>query len=164
MAITDNVETERKFLVRPDLLETLTEGSSIVQGYFRSEGRASIRVRLTPASGISTLTIKGPRVGFSRVEYEHNLPDEVAQLMFEACGSRTVEKTRHPLAGPDGKMWVIDVFHGANEGLVLAELELQDSRETFTQPDWVTDEVTDDDRYYNEYLADYPYKDWAEFA
>ena len=96
MAITDNVETERKFLVRPDLLETLTEGSSIVQGYFRSEGRASIRVRLTPASGISTLTIKGPRVGFSRVEYEHNLPDEVAQLMFEACGSRTVEKTRPP--------------------------------------------------------------------
>lgn len=164
MASKENIEIERKFLVRPELLDALTEGTSIVQGYFRSAGRASIRVRLTPATGISTLTVKGPRAGSARVEYEHNLPDEVAELMFEACGSRTVEKTRHPVAGPDGKMWVVDVFHGPNTGLVLAELELQDSRDAFELPDWALTEVTEDDRYYNEYLADNPYSDWAESA
>jgi adenylate cyclase len=97
-----------------------------------------------------------------RRELETGIEQDMAEMLIAACGERRiVEKMRHGHLGDDGKVWVIDVFSGANAGLVLAEIELGHQGETFEQPLWAILDVTQDERYYNEYLADHPYSTWA---
>lgn len=160
MPSPNDIEIEHKFLVDELFTRELTEGKSITQGYLTSHGPASVRVRLIPSAGISTFTVKGPRRGDARLEYEIPVPEGMAELLLEACGGRIIEKQRFAVPGPDGKLWVVDVFHGANEGLVLAEIELDRSGEMFELPEWVRGEVTEDERYYNEFLADHPFTTW----
>jgi len=151
-------EIERKFLVRESPVTSETPGTGLVQGYLPLGSDAlSVRVRLTPDAGY--LTIKGPREGRIRSELECEIPLDMCEILVGLCGERLVTKTRYPIFS-GGRVWVVDIFQDRNSGLVLAEIELSDPLEEFVLPSWCGREVTDDERYYNPYLASTPYCDW----
>ncbi len=153
---TSGVEQERKFLV-DDVAAALAgagPGEHLVQGYLDQAGGQSVRVRCWPDEGRAVLTVKGPRQGMARREAECPVTAEVADLLLTACGTRVVDKTRHHLAvAGDGVEWVLDVFHGRHDGLVLAEAELTADDGVIAPPPWCGADVTEDERYYNEALA-----------
>ena len=153
---TDGIERERKFLV-DDLdaaLAVADAGEHLVQGYLDQAGSQSVRIRCWPEEGRAVLTVKGPRAGMARQEAECPVTSEVAELLLAACGTRVVDKTRHHLAvAGDGVEWVLDVFHGRHDGLVLAEAELTADDGVIASPPWCSADVTEDERYYNEALA-----------
>ena len=122
------------------------------------DGACSIRVRI--AEDKANLNIKGATLGVVRTEYEYPLPlqDAVEMLDNFTLGSQIV-KIRH-FVRYSGHLWEIDVFEGSNEGLIVAEIELDDIDEIFSLPSWVGKEVSDDKRYYNVYLAHHPYSEW----
>lgn len=158
----DGFERERKFLV-PDAAVALggrAKGRHIAQGYLENASGLSVRVRLVPARNWFSLTVKGSRTGMTRREAECAIDPDVAELLYQACGRHVIDKTRYDLAGDDAMAWTLDVFHEANAGLVLAEIELASEGAEFDLPSWCGDEVTDDDRYYNEYLAQHPFSTW----
>lgn len=157
----DGFEHERKFLVAdPDLALADAEGVRIAQGYLESAAGLSVRVRLVPARDRFTLTVKGARQGITRREAECAIDRDVADLLYLACGSQVIDKTRATVRADDGLEWVVDVFHGHNDGLVMAEVELPGEDAPAAVPPWCGPEVTDDDRYYNEHLAQHPFTTW----
>ena len=107
------------------------------------------------------ITIKGEVRGISRAEFEYAVPVEDARAMLPLCDGPLVQKTRH-LIPHEGHVWEVDVFHGENEGLTVAEIELKDERQEISLPGWVGREVTGDPRYYNSSLSRHPYKQWQE--
>lgn len=153
------IEIERKFLVRDDRWRAAaTRALPMVQGYLGGgDGKASVRVRLE--GDVGKLNIKAAVVGMTRAEFEYDIPAADARALLDQLCVGVVEKVRHwvPHAG---RTWEVDQFGGANDGLVTAELELGDERETFERPDWLGDEVTHDRRYYNQALALHPYSAW----
>jgi CYTH domain-containing protein len=151
-------EIERKFLLRNDGWRGLAPGKPYVQGYLAGGGACSVRVRI--ADGKATLTIKAATAGAVRSEFEYPLPLEDARHMLAAfAGKPLIEKTRYTVAYK-GLAWEIDEFHGANQGLVTAEIELEHEDQAFEPPAWIGEEVTDDPRYYNANLARAPYGRW----
>jgi adenylate cyclase len=151
-------EIERKFLVDVAAWKPEGAGTLFRQGYLSSHKERVVRVRIEGARGV--LTIKGATSGVTRVELEYPIPLADAELMLATlCEQPLVEKTRHKETH-GGKLWEIDVFHGDNEGLVMAELELASEDEAFTAPPWVIREVSSDSRYYNSNLIASPYKSW----
>lgn len=142
-------ETERKFLVLPTIREILSGVSPkrICQGYIMDapDGR-TVRVRTKGDKGF--LTIKGPSNGITRTEFEYEIPQADAEALLTGFCPKSLLKDRYELTYA-GKLWEVDVFHGHLEGLIVAEIELQDADETFALPDWIGKEVSDDDRYYN---------------
>ena len=166
-----NIETERKFLVKDDGFKAQAVEKHIIrQGYIAHDGGRTVRVRLWDDIGV--LTIKGPTMGtgMSRFEWERELTREEAEDLFLLCKPGMVDKTRWivPAEMPDqvghdghaGRKFEVDEFHGENEGLVMAEIELGSEDETFERPSWLGEEVTGDKRYYNAYLARNPFKTW----
>lgn len=152
-------EIERKFLVRMDVWRPQGPGALFKQGYLSSQKSRVVRVRL--AGDTATLTIKGPTTGLSRSEFEYPIPVEDAAIMLETlCERPLIEKHRH-LETFAGNVWEIDVFHGDNEGLVVAELELASEDQAFEKPPWVGDEVSLDPRYFNANLMTAPYSTWS---
>ncbi|MED5238071.1 MAG: CYTH domain-containing protein [Pseudomonadota bacterium] len=153
------LEIERKFLVRDtDITDTLA-GERLTQGYLSHDKNATVRVRI--AGDSAWLTIKGKTEGATRSEFEYPVPVEDANAMLnELCGQGVIDKTRYRL--PQGDLcWEIDVFHGDNEGLIVAEIELPSEDTTFDRPDWLGEEVTGEVRYYNSALSSTPYKHWT---
>ena len=106
------------------------------------------------------LTIKGETCGATRSEYEYEIPAEEARELLALCDTPLVEKTRY-VEMFCGKRWEVDIFHGANEGLRVAEIELAAEAEEFALPEWVGDEVTGERRYYNAALIAHPYSAWS---
>lgn len=157
-----NVEIERKYLVEEGVHSVLDDGRGIVQGFLPTADTSSVRVRLVPSQQHYTLTFKGPRAGSVRREIEEPISSELAEGLLGACGNRVIEKTRYNHIASDGRLWVVDVFGAQNVGLLLAEIELDRVNETYEVPDWIGPEVTEDERYYNEYLADHPYEMWSK--
>lgn len=163
-----HVETERKFLVRGlDFKEASTSRLSMVQGYIAHDGGRTVRVRLVSGKGF--LTIKGPSAdGISRLEWEWEIPQGDARDLLRLRQGSAIEKTRWivPACAPDGspsaRFFEVDEFHGDNEGLIVAEIELGDKDEPFLRPSWLGDEVTGDRRYYNSSLVSAPFRSWAE--
>ena len=155
-------EIERKFLVTgTSWREGDAISEAISQGYLSNDPTgATVRVRTKGERAY--LTIKGPSKGISRAEFEYAIPPEEAREMIQAlCRSeRVIAKVRHTLEW-DGREWVIDVFEGANEGLVLAEVELDSEGDDLALPAWAGEEVSDDPRYYNAALARSPYTSWG---
>jgi len=151
-------EIERKFLVDVVAWKPVGAGTLFRQGYLCSHKERVVRVRIEGTHG--KLTIKGATHGVTRVELEYPIPLADAELMLETlCERPLIEKTRHDeLHG--GKRWEIDVFHGDNDGLVMAELELAAEDEAFETPPWVIREVSSDPRYYNSNLIAAPFKSW----
>ena len=150
-------EIERKFLVRGTTWESGDGGQVYVQGYLSDDKACTVRVRVTPTKG--KLTIKGATQGATRAEFEYTIPRSEAEQMLTLCQGRVVSKVRHRIT-VGAHVWELDVFDGANQGLVMAEIELSAEDEAFTLPDWAGDEVTHDSRYYNACLATHPFTRW----
>ena len=152
------VEIERKFLVKEKPFSIAKRSLKINQGYIINEKSKVIRVR--EKGDDYFLTIKGNNIGISRLEYDFPISKEDAkELIFHFCKTTLIEKTRHYIEHK-GHTWEVDEFHGKNNGLIVAEIELESEDEKFEKPDWVGEEVTQDDRYYNMNLAIHPYKSW----
>lgn len=156
------VEIERKFRVRegwrPD-----GAGEEIAQGYLSSVPERTVRVRLRGGRGY--LTVKGKNGGEDaarRAEFEYEIPAADARALLALAEPGVIEKERFLVPAADGHTWEVDIFHGENEGLVVAEIELGAEDEPFARPDWLADEVTGDARYYNSSLARTPYRLWEE--
>jgi CYTH domain-containing protein len=153
------MEIERKFLVKDDSWRAeALPGVRYVQGYMRfSKGVARARV----AGEKAYLTIKGETKGASRLEYEYPIPAEDALVLLEnLCEGPKIEKTRH-IVPFKGFRWELDVFSGENEGLLVAELELESEDEQFPKPPWLGEEVTGDLRYSNSNLSLAPFSKWS---
>ena len=155
------VEIERKYLVKSmDWQGMADAGTRFMQGYMANTEKVAIRVRV--AGEQAWLALKSASAGIRRLEFEYSLPvADAIQMLNEFCLGQVIQKTRYRLP-LDGHVWEIDVFHGANEGLVLAEIELENEQESFTLPDWIGTEVSGDKRYYNSYLSQNPYRNWSE--
>ncbi|MEN6489260.1 MAG: CYTH domain-containing protein [Smithella sp.] len=150
------VEIERKFLVRGDDWKT-GPGVRFIQGYLNHDRERTVRVRI--AGNKAFLTIKGISTGAARQEFEYEIPVHDAEQLLKICDGPLIEKTRHTIDYA-GMTWEVDEFHGANDGLVVAEIELQNAAQTFDRPAWVGPEVTTDARYFNSNLAVRPYASW----
>jgi adenylate cyclase len=146
------IEIERKFLVvGHGWRDGAGKGERLVQGYLTQDKGCAVRIRKT--ANQATLTIKGQRVGLSRLEFEYEIPLKDADQMLRSLRiSPTLQKTRYRV-DHCGLMWDIDVFSGDAEGLVIAEIELRDARQKLNLPPWVGGEVTYDPRYRNTHLA-----------
>ena len=152
-------ELERKFLVCGDFKAEAFQATHIIQGYLGH--KPSVRVRIRGDKGY--LTIKGPvsKSGLSRFEWEKEIAVDEALALLELAEPGRIDKTRYLVKNTDGKhTWEVDEFHGDNEGLIMAEIELSDENEPFDKPDWIGKEVTGDPRYYNSMLKERPYKTW----
>ena len=154
-----NIETEKKFLVLDDGYKAqAVESHRIRQGYIAHDMGRSVRVRIRDGKGI--LTVKGAFIGLgSRPEWEKELSLQEAEDLFLLCKPGCVDKTRWIVPAGE-RFFEVDEFHGENEGLVLAEIELASEDEPFERPSWLGEEVTGDQRYYNGYLARNPFKSW----
>ncbi len=150
-------EIERKYLVHLDLFKPENEGTEIRQGYLNTVKERTVRVRIKGDKAF--LTIKGKVEGITRPEFEYLIPLEDAQELLNLCEPYLIEKIRYHIQY-EGLLWEVDVFKGINEGLVVAEIELESEDQTFEKPDWVGEEVTQDFRYYNSNLTRHPYTLW----
>lgn len=152
-------EIERKFLVEGDYKSAAVSSSHIVQGYICSTGGRTVRVRLRDERAY--LTIKGASDdgGLSRFEWETEIPSGDARELLHLAVGALIDKHRYLV--PVGRhTFEVDEFHGDNEGLTLAEVELTSVDEEYPCPEWLGREVTGDRRYYNSHLRSYPYKEW----
>ncbi len=151
-------EIERKFLVNTNRIVLPPHSDYIHQGYLSSIPERSVRIRLK--NDKAYLTVKGITHNFSRTEFEYSIPlNEATQMLYELCETPTIEKHRYVI-DYEGFAWEIDVFHGLNEGLVIAEIELENTEQTFPLPEWIDLEVTKDSRYYNVNLIAHPFSTW----
>ena len=153
------LEIERKFLVKGDFMPDVISSSRIVQGYLASSPTASVRIRIYGEKGYMTVKGRMSESGMSRFEWEKEIPADEALSLLRLCAGGVIDKVRHivPFAGHNIE---VDVFGGANEGLVLAEVELSSEDEAFEKPSWLGQEVTGDMRYHNSMLLKHPYKKW----
>lgn len=158
------LEIERKFLVAGDFKSVATSHTRIVQGYICSERGSTVRVRLRSGDegGRGYITIKGPSTdnGLTRYEFEKEITVDEALSLLTLCEPGIIEKVRWLVPTADGHTFEVDEFHGENEGLVMAEIELATADETFDRPEWLGEEVTGDRRYYNSQLRRCPFSKW----
>ncbi|RUL59797.1 CYTH domain-containing protein [Prevotella koreensis] len=153
-------EIERKFLVRGEDFKQQAESSSYIkQGYILSGGGRTVRVRIRDEKGF--LTIKGPsrNGGLSRYEFEKEITLDEAEHLMALCEPGVVEKRRYIVPFRD-HVFEVDEFFGDNDGLVFAEVELNDENESFEKPEFIGTEVTGDRRFYNSHLRRFPYLLW----
>ncbi|MEI7501032.1 MAG: CYTH domain-containing protein [Bacteroidota bacterium] len=153
------MEIERKFLVDKEKwsLTIKPRGTSYIQGYLSIDEEKIVRVRVAGEKGF--LTIKGLSETFSHPEYEYSIPpDDAIEMIMNYTASR-VEKLRTRIRVGNHE-WEVDEFHGDNEGLLMAEIELENPDELFEKPEWLGEEVTGDKRYYNAYLSLNPFRSW----
>ena len=155
-----HTETERKFLVLSDAFKAEAVASHrITQGYIARDNGNSVRVRIKDNTGI--LTIKGPSADdISRTEWEIEIPLADAEALLKLCHGGIIDKTRYIVPEASGRVFEVDEFYGDNEGLVMAEIELENASDPFEKPSWLGREVTGDRHYYNSYLSLHPYKTW----
>lgn len=153
------IEIERKFLVDPCIWKPEGAGVPIRQGYLSSVKERVVRVRI--AGPEAFLTIKGVTETLSRPEFEYPIPLGDARILLDQlCERPQIEKTRYKQSVGD-HVWQIDVFHGDNAGLIIAEIELAKENEAFERPPWILSQVSDDPRYLNSNLAANPFKVWG---
>jgi CYTH domain-containing protein len=154
------LECERKFLVVGEYKMFAHNSIHLIQGYIAS-GRRTVRVRISDNE--AWLTIKGPSHdgGLTRYEWEKSIDAKEALELMQLAEGALIEKRRY-LVEYEGHTFEVDEFAGDNEGLVVAEVELQESTEKVALPEWIGREVTGIKRYYNSHLREHPYKVWSE--
>tara|TARA_B100000315_G_C14089956_1_gene368757 strand:+ start:13 stop:474 length:462 start_codon:yes stop_codon:yes gene_type:complete len=151
------LEIERKFLVTSDDYKLSAKTVDIKQAYLSADENMAIRVRL---EGIqASINIKSKESERINHEFEYVIPLDEAQSLISMSPYLFIEKTRH-IVKYEGKTWEVDEFHDDNEGLTVAEIELDDENEVFEKPPWLGEEVTDDYRYLNSKLAKKPFGSW----
>jgi adenylate cyclase len=153
------IETERKFLIKKTKLTLPSEGYKITQGYICSGQNPTVRIRVKGKQGYITIKGKSGKSRMSRYEWEKEIPFSEAEELMSLCTSGLVDKTRYEIEF-GGNIFEVDVFHGLNEGLVVAEIELESEDQEFEKPVWLGKEITRDKRYRNSYLANNPYREW----
>lgn len=153
------LEIERKFLVKEKLWQQSDKpsGEFFRQGYLLTDPVKTVRVRQTADKGF--ITIKGISVGATRTEYEYEIPASDAEELLNGFSGSELSKTRYKIFF-EGKLWEVDEFLGDNEGLIVAEIELESEDENFALPEWVDVEVTSEEKYYNSNLTLNPFKNW----
>ena len=154
------IEIERKFLVSSDAFKNdALRKNHIAQGYLNSVPERTVRVRIKGDTGYLTIKGKSNETGLSRFEWEKEIPLADAKALLLLCEKGIIEKNRYEV--PVGKhLFEVDEFFGENEGLLLAEVELQSESEFFEKPHWLGEEVTQDQRYYNSYLSKNSFTSW----
>ncbi len=153
------LEIERKFLVINDRWKAGVESeSALKQGYLAAQPGLAIRVRID--GDRAQLNIKGGTEGIRRSEYEYEIPlADAEEMLANLTTGNIIDKTRYRVRCGD-HLWDLDLFHGDNDGLVVAEIELESETESFVLPDWAGEEVSGDARYFNANLIQHPYRDW----
>lgn len=155
-----STETERKYLVDPELLPPLENGEHIIQAYLQIKKKLTVRVRITSRSAY--ITVKGAVKGISRPEFEYPVPIEDAFFMaYELSPFEPIRKIRRKIFYK-GNNWQLDEFLEQNAGLWIAEIELTSPYDTFELPPWIVREVSKESRYYNSLLARHPYSRWEK--
>lgn len=155
-------EIERKFLLASDGWRGLGEGKPYCQGYICSGDRTTVRIRTVEEKGF--LTVKGPTMDLVRAEFEYQIPyDDALEMLATLCTHPLIEKIRYIISFAEST-WEIDEFKGANEGLIVAEIELEDPQQKFIMPPWIGQEVSDDPRYRNANLVRTPYRMWDQHS
>lgn len=160
-------EIELKFIVDPKKFEDVVRESRdrmhITQGYLFGDSHIRIRNIISDDNKNSVLTIKGDREGIERDEFEYDIPYKEGVALLEIFATGVISKTRYLITN-DKNLWEVDDFHGKNHGLILAELEIPQEDYDVSIPHWLLNNqpVSDDDRYYNSYLAKHPYSEWEK--
>ena len=157
------LEIERKFLVVGEFKNLATSSTHIAQGYIASGNGRTVRVRIRGDKGY--LTIKGPsdQAGLARFEWAKEITLAEAKALMTICEPGIIEKTRWLVPSEDGKhTWEVDVFEGENEGLIMAEIELESEDDVVEKPAFIGKEVTGDRRFYNSHMRRYPFRLWRD--
>ncbi len=153
-------EIERKYRIKDNTWKSQIHSShSIKQGYLNLEPTRTVRVRIMGPKAF--LTIKGKNIKTTRLEFEYEIPIDDALQLLQLCEKPLLEKTRHEIH-INKLIWEIDEFEGDNQGLIIAEVELQDENQEIELPSWIEKEVSHEPRYYNSNLIQNPYKNWKE--
>lgn len=155
------LEIERKFLPCGEWRNQIKKSYQIAQGYMCADAIRTVRVRIRDDKAFLTIKGRSSDNGFSRYEWEKEIPLNEGRELFTLCQPEKIEKIRHEVIF-GGKKFEIDEFLEDNKGLVIIEIELNSENEQFEKPDWLGMEVTGDPRYYNSYLTRNPYKDWQK--
>lgn len=153
-------EIEKKFLVTGEQFKQDAEKKvRIVQGYLSTVPERTVRVRIKDDTGYLTIKGKGNESGASRYEWEKEISVTDAKELLELCESGVIDKTRF-LVNSGKHIFEVDEFYGDNQGLIVAEVELESEDEAFEKPQWISEEVTGQGKYYNSMLMQKPYKNW----
>ena len=153
------LEIERKFLVNGEFRSEALEATRIVQGYLCTAQGRSVRIRIRDNKAYITIKGSAGPTGFTRYEWEKEIPAEDAEELLRLCEPSLIEKTRYIIKHGD-HLFEVDEFSGDNAGLIIAEVELKSEDEHFEKPAWLGKEVTGDPRYYNSSLSGNPYSRW----
>ena len=155
-------EIEKKFLVKCDCFkEEAFKATRIIQGYLSSVPERTVRVRVKGEKGFITVKGIGNASGAARFEWEKEISVEDAKALLEICEPGVIDKTRYLVKNSDGvHTWEVDEFYGDNDGLTVAEVELEAESDAFDKPAWLCEEVTGDPKYFNSMLMKNPYKNW----
>lgn len=154
------IEIERKFLVTSKNFKNQAfKSTRIIQGFLNRDPERTVRVRLKDDAGVLTIKGKSSTDGLSRFEWEKEISKEDAESLFKLCEKGIIDKIRYEVK-VENHIFEIDEFFGDNEGLIMAEVELQNENEIFKNPEWLGEEVTGDIKYYNSQLSKQPYNTW----
>jgi adenylate cyclase len=154
------IEIERKFLVTSDAFKRgFVRKNYIAQGYLNSTPERTVRVRIKGETGYLTIKGKSNETGLSRFEWEKEIALAEAKALLLLCEKGIIEKNRYEVKVGE-HLFEVDEFFGENEGLLIAEVELQSESENFEKPNWLGKEVTQDQRYYNSNLSKNPFLNW----
>jgi CYTH domain-containing protein len=154
------IEIERKFLVISNTFkEEAFRSTRIIQGFLNTHKERTVRVRLKGDKGFITVKGASTNDGLSRFEWEKEITKEEAEALLELCEPGVIDKTRYEVKAGN-HIFEVDEFYGDNNGLIIAEVELNTESEAFVKPNWVGEEVTGIIKYYNSQLSKKPFKTW----
>lgn len=157
-----NLEIERKFLVKSSAFKTEAfKNTKIVQGFLSTNKKRTVRVRLKGEQGFLTIKGASSKNGLSRFEWEKEISKTEAEDLLKLCKKGIIDKIRYEIK-VENHIFEVDEFFGENEGLIVAEVELQAEEEAFTKPDWLGKEVTGNIKYYNSQLSSKPFTTWKK--
>lgn len=153
-------EIERKFLVKSEAFKIEASAStSISQGFLNADKARTVRVRLTDDKAFLTIKGETSSSGMSRLEWETEIPVEDAKILLTLCEPGAIEKRRYYIQHGE-HTFEVDEFYGENQGLIIAEVELQTEQDVIKRPDWLGSEVTGEVKYYNAMLSKHPFSKW----
>ncbi len=154
------IEIERKFLVKSTAYKvTASTQTRIVQGFLSIDPERTVRVRIKGENGFITVKGKSNIEGTTRFEWEKEIPTTEAEALLKLCLPGVIDKIRYEVP-VENVVFEVDEFFGDNEGLTIAEVELESEAQAFSKPDWLGEEVTGDIKYYNSKLSSHPFKNW----
>lgn len=152
-------EIERKFIVIGEYKSLASRSFRIAQGYLSSTPERTVRIRVKADKGFITIKGESNDAGLSRFEWEKEIPLNEAQELLKLCEPGIIDKMRYEVIF-ENQTFEVDEFYGENEGLTMAELELESEMTDFSKPEWLGKEVTGDKRFYNSFLSKIPFKQW----